>query len=291
MQFAMRASLLLLLVACTPGCNVMERGSSGRSPLRPLTGAPDMATLEIFTAPMPLGDPRLAALWSEVDEQALPADLRRRLKQNGLRVGIVGPRVDDVLAEVLNVTDRPIPAEERGRVPLDAEPGTTLRIRQFQYRKRSELAVSPVHDQISLLRSLNGEVEGRTYTKAEGRFDLRVYAEPDARIRLELRPQLHHGEFKQRFSGSEGVFRMEPLRTIQSYDDLKLSATLGPGQMLLLTCEPDHPGSIGHCFFAQAGGDKPIQKLWVIRASQAGPDRMFYEGPKADDEPSSDEGE
>ena len=50
--------------------------------------------------------------------------------------------------------------------------------------------------------------------------------------------------------------------------------------MLVVTCLPDRPGSIGHYFFGVAGGEKPMQKLYVIRVAQAGPDRAFWDGPK-----------
>ncbi len=282
-------ALLIVALAGGLGCRLVDPQSKKGLALLPLAGSPEAVTLEIYAATMPLDDPHLTSLWNEVDEQPIGAEPRSRLNQNGLRVGIAGPHVSDALAEVLHVTDRPIAAEDRHMVPLDSEPNVTLRVRQFQFRKRSELAVSPLYDQISLLRSVDGEVTGKTYQKAECRFELRVYPEADGRVRLELLPQLHHGEFKQRFSGTEGVLRMEPLRAIQTFDDLKFSATLGAGQMLLLTCEADRPGSIGHHFFSQAASEKPAQRLWVLRMAQAGPDRMFYEVPKDDEQLSSDE--
>ncbi|MBI3840233.1 MAG: hypothetical protein HY288_20110 [Planctomycetia bacterium] len=287
----MRTLCLILAVFGAVGCKIVERQSKGKSPLSPVATSADSVTLEIFTAPTPLGAPQLAALWSEVDEQPLPADLRQRLAQNGLRAGIVGPHVPDALAELLKVTDERISTEERSLVPLDTEPAITLRVLQPRPGKRHDLNVSETFDQMPLLRCSDGQVTGRTYYKAVGRLTLRVFPEADARVRLELMPELHHGEFKNHVSGGSGVLMWKQDRQREIFSDLKLTATLAPGQMFLITCQSDKPGSIGHYFFRQTGEDKPLQKLCVIRLAQAGPDRSFWEGPKTVEDLSSDEGE
>ena len=74
-------------------------------------------------------------------------------------------------------------------------------------------------------------------------------------------------------------------RQTELFDELKMSATLAPGQMLLITCLPDRPGTVGHCFFAQADGEKPVQKLYVLRIAQARPDRSFYDVPRDNTDP------
>jgi hypothetical protein len=229
-------------------------------------------------------------LWSEVDEQPLPADLRQRLAQNGLRAGIVGPHVPDALAELLKVTDERISTEERSLVPLDTEPGITLRVLQPRPGKRHDLNVSETFDQMSLLRCTEGQVAGKTYYKAVGRLTLRVFPEANTRVRLELMPELHHGEFTNHVSGGNGVLMWKQDRQREIFSDLKLTVTLSPGQMFLITCQSDKPSSIGHYFFAQTGEDKPMQTLCVIRLAQAGPDRSFWEGTKnAGEDLSSDE--
>jgi hypothetical protein len=282
MQLAMRALVLLLVVLGMAGCKLVEPSPKGRSPLLPVSASPDAITLEVFSAPAPLGDPQLATLWSQVDEQPLPADLRRKLAQNGLRAGIVGPSLPDALADLLKVTDQRIAADKRDIVPMETEPGVILRVMQPRVGKRHEQVVSHTYDQIALLRNVDGQVEGKTYYKADGRFALRVFAEPDSRVRLELTPELHHGEFKNRFASSEAMLIMKQERQKQVFEDLKLSATMAPGQMFVVTCLSDMPSSIGHYFFTQLDGDKAVQKLYVIRVAQARPDRSFWEGPKAD---------
>jgi len=279
MHFALRAFLVLGALVAATGCRMIEQQPKGRSPLMPLVGSAEGITLEIFSAPVAVGDPQLATLWAEVDEQPLSVDLRRKLSQNGMRAGVVGPQVPGPLGEIIKLTDERVSAEERSQVPLDGEPGPQLRVLQPRPGKRNDLVVSSTYEQISLLRCHEGQVEGKTYHKAEGRLQLRVFPEPDGRVRLELQPELHHGELKTHItgSGSEGMLIWKPERAKQLYSDLKLSLTLSAGQMLLMTCQDDKPGSIGHYFFTQQDGEKPMQKLWVIRLAQAGADRSFLD--------------
>ena len=132
--------------------------------------SPDAIALEVFSVPSPSNDPQMAALWTQVDEQPLPADLRARLAQNGLRAGIVGNTVPNVLAALLKISDERISSDERSLVPIEAEEGIALTVMQPRVGERRDLVTSPLHDQIALFRHVDQQVEGKTYHKAEGRL-------------------------------------------------------------------------------------------------------------------------
>src|SRR4051812_10422691 len=138
----LRALVLFVALVSVSGCKLMDE-PRGRSPLLPVASSADAVTLEIFAAPVSQDDSRLATLWKEVDEQCLPAELRKKLAQNGFQAGVVGPNVPDVLAELLKVTDRQIPVEERTRMPLETEPGVALLIVQPRAGERRDLVTSP----------------------------------------------------------------------------------------------------------------------------------------------------
>jgi hypothetical protein len=191
---------------------------------------------------------------------------------------------------MLKLSDQRV--EERTRVPLETEPDVVLRVIQPRPGHRHELVIHEPHERVSVLRMVDGQVEGKTYFKAECQMAMRVANDAESRVRIDLVPELHHGELKAHVSGSDGMFQWKPERSKQIFYDLKLQATLGAGQMLLITCAPDKPGSVGHAFFADSSGEKPMQRLWVIRASQASPDRAFVEAtPEAPIDVSSDRGE
>ena len=266
--------MLLITLAGAIGCRLTNEGPKGHSPLLPLALSPDAISLEVFSAPVPLGDPRIAALWTQVEEQPLAAELRQKLAQNGMRAGIVGPNVPDELAELLKLTDVPISADERSLVPLQAEEGIVLTVMQPRIGERRDLVTSETYEKIALLRRVGSQVEGKTYYKAEGRLVLRVFGESDARVRLELTPELHHGEFKNRVSGSDGIMHWKQERQKQVFEELKLTMTLAPGQMFLVTCSSDLPGSIGHWFFTHDARRNSDAK--AVRISRgAGQPRSF----------------
>ncbi len=274
MHVAVRLTALVALLL-SAGCKLVEQQSKNRSPLVPLAAAPDVVTLEIFSAPAALDDPNLNALWPHVNEQPIPPELRKKLAQNGLRMGVIGGNVPDALAALLKVTGTPISAEERTLVPMETEPGVVLRMLQPRPGKRHELVVSSVHPRIALLQSVGGMVEGKTYEQAEGRMVLRVFPEEAGRARLELTPELQHGELRTQTTGSDGMFIWKPEREKQVFAELKVENTLAPGEMLVMTCLPERASSVGYHFFMQPKAEKPTLRLWVIRLAQAGPDRAF----------------
>ncbi|MEX0678325.1 MAG: hypothetical protein WD063_14685 [Pirellulales bacterium] len=285
MPVAMRACVLCFALLAAGGCRLAEPGSANKSPLAPLTISPDSITLEVFSAPALHGDPQFAELWELVDEQPLPAELRRRLAANGMRAGLVGPNVPGALAAVLKVSDRRIEEEKRQLVSMDPEGGVTLRVLHAQAGKRIELAIPRVRDEMSLLEAVDGRIQGKTYRKAECRLALRAFPQSDGRVRLELTPEVHYGEFKSQRRGSDGVFIWTQERDKKIFGELKLEPALAPGQMLLVTCRPERSGTAGWHFFTDVTGDKPVATLWVLRVAGAAPDRAFYDGRAKDELP------
>ena len=63
------------------------------------------------------------------------------------------------------------------------------------------------------------------------------------------------------------MLQMEASRPRRTFDDMNLCATLMPGDMVVLTNLPDHPGSLGHQFFTTTEGEAG-QKLLVVRLAQ-----------------------
>jgi hypothetical protein len=282
MLVAMRACVLLFALLAAAGCKVAEPHSAARSPLLPLSVAPEAITLEVFSAPAPHDDAHFDKLWKFVDEQSLDALLRTRLAANGIRAGLVGPNIPDSLAQVLKVTDRRIAEDQRQLVSMNPDGGVTLRVVHAQAGKRTELVIPHVREEMSLLECVDGLARGKTYHKAECRLALRAFNEADGRVQLELTPELHYGEFKSRVRGSDGMWLWTQERAKRVFHELKLEPIVASGQMFLIASRPDRSGSAGDHFFTDTSGDKPVAMLWVFRVSRAAPDRAFYDGPQDD---------
>jgi len=267
----------LLLAA---GCATIEPGTSHKPLLAQSVPAPDSVTLEVFLARSSGGKQSLDELWKEIDEQAFPPELRRQLAQNGIRAGLVGSQVPVELARLLKLNDTPVPKDAATDVTAEA---SSVSLRLLQLRAGHPAEIQPlehVYDELPLLTREDGQLRGRTYYKAEGRFSLRAFPEPDGKVRVELTPELEHGEQHQRWVGNDGIMRLDASRSKRIFDELVLAAHLAPGEILVMSSLPDRWGSVGHYFFNEgAATEQPVQKLLVIRAAQAGTDPRFKDEP------------
>ena len=266
----------LLLVGC-----ITTPIQKGRSPLKPAQMSPDSVVLDIFFVRFPFDDPQInGQLWQEIDEQHFPSEIRRRLTANGFRVGLVGGQLPITLSELLQLSDRPAPdgnVETGGTddpIALDRQPQVLRRHLQLRTGRRSEILASGVYDELPVLISDRGQVCGQTYSKAQALLGVTAVAQGDGQVRLQLVPELHHDEVRQRWVGRQGMMRLKTDRPRRTFDEMGISATLSPGSMLVLGSLANRPGSLGHHFFTEDTGQLE-QKLLVVRLSQTQHDELF----------------
>ena len=269
--------LPLLLAA---GCYTPQPRKVG-SPLKPTQMSPESVALEIISVRIPPGEPELnRKLWEEVDEQHLPAELRKRLAKNGYRVGIIGSQVPANLAKILDLKDRPQAMGEPQKINLaDVQESPRVSLRHLQTRsgQRNEIIASGVFEQLPVLLADEGELRGQTYSQAQGVFTLVATPQSDGRVRLELTPELHHDHARQQWVGDQAMWRLEASRPKRVFDDLRISAVLSPGSMMLLGSQPDRAGSLGHNFFMESVGqdNRMEQKLLLVRLCQTQHDDLI----------------
>jgi len=275
-SFSRRSAFFLVALPFVAGCS--EPILAGKSPLTRPHMSSDSVVLEIFFARFPFGDPEAnTQLWGEVDEQYLPAGVRRVLTHNGFRTGLVGGQLSVTLARLLDSKNRPNSPGHESRSSLwDLKGESRLLPRRLQIRagQRGEIVASGVYDRLPVLLCEEGQLFGQTYSKAQGILAVETFPQYDGRVRLELTPELHHGEMRQRWVGSQEVLRLEANRHRRVFKNLRISATLSPGSLLLVGSLPDRAGSLGHYFFTE-GDDHREQKLLVIRLAQTQHDGLF----------------
>ena len=98
-------------------------------------------------------------------------------------------------------------------------------------------------------------------------------------MRLEFVPELHHGDASNRYVGTgNGMWRMKAGRPRRVYSNLKFSASLAPGEMIVMSSTPDQRGSLGDRFFSRRSGDRAEQSVLVVRLVQAPSDRLYDDG-------------
>jgi len=265
-RIAIGLSALLPLVGCSPIQPV------GKSPLRPPRMAPQVTVLELYFVRCAMDDPRAdSTLWNAVDEQQLPAEVRRALARNGFRAGVLGNQIPSVLSQLMELSDKPAPAGsavEMQPINLEETPKVVRRYLQARPGKRQEVIVSGIYEELPLLLAEGDQLCGHTYQRAQGIYALKIANERDGRVRVELTPELHYGDPVQRWQSTEGVLRLQTGRDRRVLDNLAVTATLAPGQILLLSRLPGRSGSLGHYFFSEKQEGPLEQKLLLLRIAQ-----------------------
>ncbi len=272
-----RQIVLLLAISAIAGCNGPAL-HKGKSPLAPARMSSDSIVLEMFFVRFPFGDPTVNdKLWEEIDEQHFAPDLRERLARNGFRVGLIEGHIPVELSELLELSDQPPTNDEGDGAKVEEfsdQPRVVHRRLQIRPGRRGEIIASGVYDQLPVLLCDSGRLSGQTYNRAQGIFEVKTYPRPDGRVRLELVPELHHDQSRQRWVGDRGMIRLEASRPKQVYDEMTMSAKLTPGAMLVLGSLSNRPGSLGHHFFTEDDG-RLEQKLLIVRLSQTQQDGLF----------------
>ena len=75
----------------------------------------------------------------------------------------------------------------------------------------------------------------------------------DGQVELQLVPEIQHGPMHQRWIGGDGLFRLDASRDSIRYDELKIAATLLPGQTLVLSASPS-AGGLSKAFAGKGNG-------------------------------------
>jgi len=274
---------LCLLAHIFGGCRLLNDQAvvQGHSPLRPARPSPDSVTMEIIWARFPAGDSALNTdAWREIDETQLPPSVQRELANNGLRAGVVGTRLPDVIAHALHQGEAPSEQSSSAAVgqsvQLLAEPLVHGRVRRLRRNQRSEIQASEVYGSLPLLVSGGRELSGHTFQQAQAVYALRVDPQPDRAVHVELTPEIHHGTARLRWTGGDdGILRQAPLRDREVFEKLRFMVRLAPGEMLVLTSLPDAGSRLGHYFHTVDSADGPPQKLILIRLAEVPPSDTF----------------
>jgi hypothetical protein len=273
MRTSLAATICLVAALLAPaGCvDPLHVTTTGRSLLKPAQMSPDSVVLDVFFVRFPFGDAEAnETLWQEVDEQQIPADVRTRLAQNGFRAGVIGNQLPVALSKLLELKDKPVPSGGVNQVDLSelgCEPRVDRRHMTLRTATRGQIIASDTYDELTVLLPEADGLCGQTYTQAQAMFAVAAAPQPDGRVRLDLLPELHHSQPKQRWIGDQGTLRLDMARPKRAFDTLGLSATLSPGNILLVTSLPNRPGSLGHHFFTCNKGQQE-QRLLVVRLAQ-----------------------
>jgi hypothetical protein len=246
--------------------------------LKPVATSSDSVTLEIFYARVPLEkDAAADGIWQQVDEQCFDAELRRRLLANGMRVGVINGALPAELSDLLALTSE-MPESSSDRV-INGATATPRVVRQVkQISRRDSMAVQASEPRAkSVVMFSEGQILGsKEYANVRGVYTLRAEATDGQRVVVRIIPELHHGDFRNRYQGSDqGTFVTMPSQEKKVFDSLTMEATLAPGNLLVLGCLPNARASLGGAFHYAAAGGREERKLILVRLLQVPPTEIL----------------
>lgn len=259
------------------GCSTWDTSPSHETTFLPRAKmSRDTVVLEMQTVAIPeaSSDVELDRLWNELDEQHLNRDLRRGLAENGMRCGLLGTQMPELLRQILNAQSNS--SQDRWE-QMESLPDNPIGHRRLQARahKRYEIVASPSLASCVVLTSQNGRLAGQTLYDAQCRFALRNYPRGDGNVRLELTPEIHHGPLQQKWTGSDGAFQPIVSRQKEIFEQLRIDAVLSPGEILLLTAT-NEPKGVGALFFTDLSRPSASRgKMLLVRLAQTQLDDLF----------------
>lgn len=256
--------------ACAP--LVQETPRPSRLP--PVKLAPDAVVLDAAFVRLSIQDQSsYDEIWQAADELALPAELRRTLARNGLRVGRFGQQLPALLRELLDTPLRPLENPDEAAAG-DAALGSTRQHLSVRSGQRTHLKTSEAYPHLNVLWTEEGQIRGQMLSDASCLLVLRAFPQGDGRVRFTLTPEIEHGPPRTRWVRGEGMLIQQTGQERLVFQRLEIEATLAAGEWLLLSTTPQVMG-LGAAFFAQGTGPASHRRMLLVRLSQTQYDDLF----------------
>jgi len=264
-------SIAIVAIVAVAGCSTWSAAKVTELPLP--RSAPDSVVFEAAFVRVPPHQ-QLDELWRQIDEQQLNAEARRNLIANGIRCGVLGAQLPTELQGFMASagSDQPVTSSES----LLSDSVTAL-YRRLQNRagERSELIVVPaISERKVVLFHEEGRIRAENFDQGQALFAIRGYPSGDGTVRVELVPEIRHGDVKHQWVPGNGTFLHDIGRATSAFDQLRLTAVLSPGQTLLVTGTEEAKG-LGGFLFAEGSGESSERLLLLLRLAQTQYDDLF----------------
>ncbi|MFK7766878.1 MAG: hypothetical protein AB8B55_06620 [Mariniblastus sp.] len=197
--------------------------------------------------------------WSLLDSQKLPLELRQLLDQNGIRAAVMGSHSPTSLHQL--VDPQPIDPAVMTKLEKQLDKKGLLRPKQRMVMhdrisnregQAHPVATSETHPAISWVIR-NGDLQTVGFGESvRGVMTITTFPNGDGSVRLIIRPQIHHGQSRQRVGVGDRDFLMQASQTVTSLDDLKFEVTLRAGESLVVAPTSDVT-DLGKLFFGAVG--------------------------------------
>ena len=270
-----RRSLLAAAAGLIAGCAQWNKQPQEPSRLPAARMSPDSVVIELAFVRLPASDKAAHdAIWNQADEQHFAPELRRELAANGLRVGVLGQQLPTELRAALDAAANLREERVEDTDTNDTQTDRSQRRISCRTGRRAKIVVSKTYPSLAFLTQEEGAVRGNVLENAQCLLALRPYPQGDGRVRLDLTPEVEHGELKTRFAAQDGTMMHRVGRERVVQDRLRIAATVAAGQVLVISTTPDIKG-LGEHFFSETAGGQVERTLLLIRVAQTQWDDLF----------------
>ncbi len=183
-------------------------------------------TARFVPAEVDPADPdRLQSLWQWTDETILPAEKRRTLLENGIRIGRVvqSSRFEQKLQNLSqkDSTDQVTEFLQSAEVASE-NPNGKKRI-PLRLGKRYELPVHlPIEGPVTPLLRYDNQLIGRSLEDPQFLFALTAnQANRQGEVALQVVPEIQHGAMRQRWTSSDSALRIDTRRDAWTLTELQ----------------------------------------------------------------------
>lgn len=280
-----RRTIAGILTACGAGilasCASLQPSTNDAPPPTPTTDAsktalrraelaPDAVSFDALLVHVPYQDRALVeAFWSDVDEQEIDPETRRYLNEQGFRAGLIGASIPDSLSQLLTLKGR----ELRSSLEEEVDYSKKSAGAPVAYSKPINLragmksvieARGDVIPAIPILENQNGALVGKSYNDAQTLFSVAIDPAPDGSVRFDVTPFLRYGAPRLATRYQHGQLVRTQEQPTKTFDALKCSLALRPGQFLAIGASDAKTSALGRWFFTD-GGDDYDQKILILR--------------------------
>jgi hypothetical protein len=278
LELLSRRSFLVAAISATglAGCAPFKTPDDLQTKLLPKPRlAPDSVILEIGYAQVPLKDSAIYdEVWMKADEQSLALALRQELERNGMRFGILGKEIPEKVRAIMDNQRQDLDRRSEDLNMGDVEVDRQTRRLQCRTARRATILCSKRYDQLVLLKNENGAIGGRPLQQAQCLFGLKPYPHGDGRVKLDLLPEVEHGEMQRQFVAGEGTLMQRVGRDKVTFEALRISLSLSPGQMIVASATSP-PRGLGGQFFVEPVAGTPSRSLVFVRLAHTQQDNLF----------------
>ena len=216
-------------------------------------------------------------VWQLSNEGIADIAIRRLLDQNGLRAGVIHGELPSAIRQQLAPASTEQASNALEQAGLAADVDNRRWLLQCRAGRPKELLVkSELSEPLTVISTRDGQhLSGETFQRAKIVFDLRAVPHGDGSATVSLIPQVQHGDHRQMFVHSDLGTRPEMRRGLQTWNELKVSAKLSAGQILVISSSSP-PKALGSAFFVSKTVENTEDRvLLLLRLAESQLDELF----------------